>query len=130
MISVDTNVLVRIVTNDDPVQAKRALHVFARNTIFIPKTVLLEMEWVLRHAYKLDRQAILTTFHTILGLPKVEIENLDGVRQAISGYEAGLDFADALHLASSNRADTFATFDVKFQKKIQLHFGKIRIVCL
>jgi predicted nucleic-acid-binding protein len=39
--------------------------------------------------------------------------------QAISWYESNLDFADALHLASSKRCETFATFDRAFIKKAQ-----------
>ena len=70
MISVDTNVLVRLLTNDDPAQARRAARIMEKEDIFIPKTVLLETEWVLRHAYKIERSNILTAFRTLLGLPK------------------------------------------------------------
>ncbi len=52
MISVDTNLLVRILTNDDPIQARRAVRILRSDDIYIPKTVLLETEWVLRHAYE------------------------------------------------------------------------------
>jgi predicted nucleic-acid-binding protein len=68
MIAVDTNVLVRLLTEDDPDQAKRAARLFGENEIFIPKTVMLETEWVLRHAYGVDRKGILGAFQRLMGL--------------------------------------------------------------
>lgn len=59
VLAVDTNVVVRLLTNDDPAQARRAAAFFADHEIFIAVTVLLETEWVLRHAYDLERSAIL-----------------------------------------------------------------------
>jgi predicted nucleic-acid-binding protein len=55
VLAVDTNLVVRLVTNDDKTQATRAKAVFAANDAFVPKTVLLESEWVLRFTYELDR---------------------------------------------------------------------------
>ena len=119
MIAVDTNLLVRILTNDDPDQARRALEILNNDDIFIPKTVLLETEWVLRYAYEIDRANVLTGFQKLLGLPNVNVENPDTIYQAISWYENKFDFADALHLASSRRCVSFATFDSSFIKKAQ-----------
>ncbi|MCP5410517.1 MAG: PIN domain-containing protein, partial [Chromatiaceae bacterium] len=51
MIGVDTNVLVRLLTRDDEAQFRKALKLFQQEEIFIPKTVFLETEWVLRYAY-------------------------------------------------------------------------------
>ena len=48
MLAVDTNLVVRLLTNDEPAQAKRAAAAFAANEIYIAKSVLLETEWVLR----------------------------------------------------------------------------------
>ena len=119
MIAVDTNLLVRIFTNDDPIQARRAVKILKSDEIFIPKTVLLETEWVLRHAYGIGRSHILIGFQKLLGLPNVNVEDPDGIYQAISWYENKFDFADALHLASSRRCISFATFDNSFTKKAQ-----------
>ena len=117
MIAVDTNVLVRIVTNDDVEQAKRALLLLQREQFLIPKTVFLEMEWVLRHAYRLERAAIFQAFLGILGLPNVIIEDPTCVARAVGWYEDGLDFADALNLAASAGAEKFFTFDNRFYRK-------------
>jgi predicted nucleic-acid-binding protein len=99
MIAVDTNLLVRLLTKDDPNQAKRAAKILESDVIFIPKTVALETEWVLRHAYGINKDAIMKGFQKIMGLPNVRVE------------------ADALHLASSMKADKFVTFDNAFIKK-------------
>lgn len=115
MLAVDTNVIVRIVTNDDPEQAQRAVALFERERIFIAKTVLLEVEWVLRFSYHLPREIIVPTLRKVVGLQQVEVENPDEIFIAIDGYEQGLDFADALHLAG--RAEGFATFDQKMAKR-------------
>jgi len=119
MIAVDTNLLVRILTNDDPIQARRAVKILKNDEIFIPKTVLLETEWVLRHAYEISRSNIIIGFQKLLGLPNVNVEDPDGIYQAISWYENKFDFADALHLASSRIRVSFATFDSSFIKKAQ-----------
>ena len=57
MRAVDTNVLVRFLTRDDQQQAARARKVMEQG-VFIPKTVLLETEWVLRYTYEFDRTAV------------------------------------------------------------------------
>ena len=119
MIAVDTNLLVRLLTKDDLSQAKHAAKVIESNNIFIPKTVMLETEWVLRHAYGIGKESIMDGFKKMMGLPKVNIEDQQTVFQAISWYESGLDFADALHLASSLKADKFVTFDNAFIKKVR-----------
>lgn len=117
MISLDTNILVRLVTNDDPEQAQRAAKLLQANEIFVTKTVILELEWVLRFTYKLDRSIILATIQKILATVNFTVEQNRGVEQALHWYEQGMDFADALHLAGSLHADKFASFDKKLLNK-------------
>jgi predicted nucleic-acid-binding protein len=95
--------------------------------IFIPKTVLLETEWVLRHAYEIGRSNIIIGFQKLLGLPNVNVEDPDSIYQAILWYENKLDFADALHLASSRRCAGFATLNSSFIKKAQ-QFSSMEMV--
>ncbi len=117
MISIDTNVVVRVVTRDDPEQAEVARKLFQQaERLWLPKTVLLETEWVLRHCYSLSREVILLAFWKLLGYRPLTVEDRGAVQQALEGYAAGLDFADALHLASSSEAGGFATFDRKLAK--------------
>ena len=127
MISVDTNLLVRILTNDDPIQARRALKILKSDEIYIPKTVILETEWVLRYAYEIGRSNIINGFQKLLGLPNVNVEDPDSIYQAISWYENKFDFADALHLASSRRCIGFATFESSFIKQAQ-RFSSMDII--
>ena len=129
MISVDTNVLVRIITNDHPKQAKLAAAVLEKERVFISTTVLLEMEWVLRYAYEAKRETILKAFRSILGLPNVETEDALCIARALKWYEGGMDFADALHLASSLNANKFITFDVRLYKKSK-EIKEISVSCL
>ncbi len=119
MIAVDTNLLVRLLTKDDNSQAQRAAKIMESDDILIPKTVLLETEWVLRHAYGIGKDAIMRGFQKLMGLPNVNVEDPQIVFQAISWCESGLDFADALHLASSMKADKFVTFDNALIKKAE-----------
>lgn len=110
--AVDTNLVVRLVTWDDPEKAERVRQEFEVGPLWLPKTVLLETEWVLRYSYELGREAILAAFWKLLGYRPLLVEDRDAVLRALSWYGQGLDFADALHLASSPEADTFLTFDV------------------
>lgn len=119
MLAVDTNLVVRLLANDDTVQARRAAALFASEQIFISKTVLLESEWVLRFSYELPPQVILQALRNIVGLPNVMVEQQREIAEALDGFERGLDFADALHLASSRRAGRFATFDKKLIKRAE-----------
>lgn len=115
MLAVDTNVLVRVVTEDDDVQSPRARKLVAENEIFISKTVLLESEWVLRRTYRLPRGEVLQHLRSFARLPQTMVEDAMQVAKALAWSEQGMDFADALHLACAGDedSDAFATFDRK-----------------
>ena len=117
MIAIDTSILVRLVTRDDDAQAKRAAALFEREQIYVGKTVLLETEWVLRFSYELSRPVILNALQNSVGLPQVTVEDSPAVAEALDLFETGMDFADALHLASSREAAHFATFDERLKKR-------------
>lgn len=117
MIAIDTNVLVRLLAADDPSQTKRAAMLFRNEQILIPKTVLLETEWVLRFSYRLAPAIIGAAFRHVFGLPQVQIEDPLVAMVALQDYDQGMDFADALHLASAGTAQAFATFDVALKKR-------------
>jgi predicted nucleic-acid-binding protein len=120
MIAVDTNVLVRLVVRDDEAQAGRAAALFKQNEIYVCKTVLLETEWVLRFSYELDGAAILNALKGVVGLPHVSVEDGPAVAEALDLLGAGMDFADALHVASSREAAQFATFDKRLKKRADM----------
>ena len=121
MRALDTNVLARFFVDDaDDAQAAKqrpaAIAALAERS-FVSVTVLLELEWVLRGAYKIERATILKALLGVLGLPNVIAEDSARIAAALRDYEAGLDFADALHLARSARASGFATFDQRLAKR-------------
>ena len=117
MIALDTNVVVRFLVNDHPAQFRRAQAVIARGDIFIAATVLLETEWVLRAGYGFRPHDIRRFLRALLGLPGVATDEPIRIARALDAYDAGLDFADALHLALSDRADAFATFDARLIRR-------------
>jgi len=120
MTALDTNVLVRIITNDDRLQAARAAKFLReQESVFVPKTVLLELEWVLRSAYRIGSPAIVSALRGILTVINIEIEDEAAVRQAIEWYEEGIDFADGLHVASAGSDRKFATFDNALRRKLK-----------
>lgn len=114
MVAIDTNILIRLLTRDNEEQFRKAKTLFANNDIFIPETVILESEWVLRYAYKFEPAAICAALTGTLGLPNVKTSRPTAISQAIDLARQGLDFADALHLAASQECDQFATFDTAF----------------
>ncbi len=119
MIAVDTNILVRYAVKDDRKQAIKATEFLMKNSCYILKTVLLELAWVLSSSvgYNLPRAVVAERICHLCGLPTVEVDDAVSVAQAVAWYEQGMDFADALHLASSLAFTGFATFDRQFSGK-------------
>lgn len=116
MLAIDTNVVVRYLTNDHPEQAARARAVIDGNPVFVPVTVMLETEWVLRSAYGYDRADVILALRAFGGLSTVSVEDADKAAAALDLAAGGMDFADALHLARSGHCDGFATFDRRLMK--------------
>jgi predicted nucleic-acid-binding protein len=113
MVAVDTNVLVRFLVRDDARQAARAASLIRADEIWISKTVLLETEWVLRSLYGFSPNSLAPALRALAGLQTVSLEDELAVAKALDWFEDGLDFADALHLASAGNARQFITFDRK-----------------
>lgn len=118
MIGLDTNVLARyyVASSDAPSQkqslaAKKLLE--SGKSLFVSKSVVLELEWVLRGYYKCPPKDVLAVLLHLLALPNVEIEDRVAVELAAAALDNGFDFADALHHASSRHCTSMATFDDK-----------------
>ena len=116
MRAIDTDVLVRFLTKDDRERYARAKALIEGGEIFVATTVLLEAEWVLRRGYEYTRMDIVTAFRSFAGLPAITLENPNVAAQAFAWSEKGMDFADALHLASSSLHGSFHTFDTRLIK--------------
>ncbi len=119
MIGLDTNVLVRYLTQDAPGQAEKANALVAaaeakREKLHLDVVVLCELVWVLRGAYDLDKDAVCGALEKILAAAQFSINDRDHVREALAQYRAGGgDFADYL-LGSRNRSagcNATVTFD-------------------
>lgn len=122
MAALDTNVLVRWLVNDDAEQCaivERLLRAaVARNErLFVPVTVLLETEWVLRSRYRFDRASIAAAMDALLSVPEIELQNEMPLEVALWLFkrEKTADFADCLHasLAGDATKDPLLTFDVR-----------------
>ena len=114
MRAVDTNIVVRYLTGDDPGQAARAWAVIDVGDVFVGTTVLLESEWVLCSVYGFSGSEVARALRALAGLPNVSVESPAMLAEALDRAENGMDFADALHLGAAARCDSMLTFDRRF----------------
>jgi predicted nucleic-acid-binding protein len=102
MIGLDTNVLVRYLTHDDPAQYARAAAFIDAATeqgeqFLINTAVLCELVWVLATAYDYSRDEIARALEQMFATAQFDIERLDEARQALRDFRATkADFSDAL----------------------------------
>lgn len=115
MIALDTNMLVRALVADHPDQVAVVRKLIASDSVFISRTVLLEIEWVLRARYRKTPNELLQFFRALLETDNTVIEAAEEVGNALDWYAQGADFADALHLAACGTA-VMHTFDRDFCK--------------
>ena len=111
MRAIDTTVVVRFLTGDDPAQAARARGLIEAGDIFVATSVLLETEWVLRSAYGFATDRIVQALRDFAGLPGVTLEDPLLAARALDWAAQGLDFADALHLGRAEGCTAFMSFD-------------------
>ncbi len=116
MRAIDTNIVVRFLTADDAREFKAARAVIDGGNVFVPITVCLESEWVLRSAYGFAPDQIADGLRGLAGLPGVSVEEPAVLATALDWMRAGMDFADALHLEKSKGCTAFLTFDRKLAK--------------
>jgi predicted nucleic-acid-binding protein len=117
MIGLDTNVLARYYVEDkqdaeaeDQREAARRL-IESGRALMVSKTVILELEWVMRGYYGAKPAEVVSVLRHLLALPHVVIEDRGTVERALSYTDAGIDMADALHHASYRECVSVASFD-------------------
>ena len=119
MIAVDTNILARFYCDDPQDPESQRQRPLARRvllespSVFVPWTVMLEFEWVMRGFYEATPDAWSSVVEHLIGMPHVTVERWEDVRDALDLHRQGLDFADALHWACSRHCSAFVTFDDK-----------------
>ena len=111
MRAVDTNVLARFYLRDDAAQGRIAASVLSAGDVFVPKTVILELEWVLRYVADQPQDKVIECLAHLIALPGVTVEDRDEIEAALGYRRNGIDFADALHLAASQSCGELLTFD-------------------
>lgn len=121
MQAVDTNVLVRILVNDNKQmeQVKLARH-FAKKAqqVFVPQIVQVELVWVLDAAYRLDKAEIIRILQHLQTNEAFQLQNESEFSEALQLYQANnVDFSDSLILVESKRKNCdVVTFDKKFSR--------------
>lgn len=121
MASLDTNVLVRYLLDDTANEpqsalAKKLIHVAVQvgDTLYIPITVMLELEWVLRSNFKLHKTQVTATLSSLLACGELSFESESALEVALALYiKGGADFADCTHIALAHMAgeSPLCTFD-------------------
>ncbi len=115
MIGLDTNVLVRYLTQDEPVQAKLATELVESLSRtrpgFVSLVVLVETVWVLESCYDADRKRVIEVLETLLQVESLVVASAEAAWQALRCYrQEGNDFADALIATLARRAGCEKTF--------------------
>jgi predicted nucleic-acid-binding protein len=129
MISFDTNIVVRAIVSDDLSQSQIAKQLFSQTaSVFLTKSVVLESFWVLSHNYKFKKNEAIFQLISLCCLENVYLEDEDNLLYALDAATNGLDFADAMHLYSSNDASSLVTFDKKFIKAASKLENSLKVV--
>ena len=113
----DTNVLVRALVQDDAAQGRRAEACLSGDPVYVPVTVILELEWVLRSRYGYPPNAIADAMEKLAILENAVVGEQEAVVAAARKMRRGWDFADALHHALAAGCDDFATFDTNLARR-------------
>jgi predicted nucleic-acid-binding protein len=109
--TVDTNVLVRLLVRDDSEQWAKVADIAKRFRFVVLPIVLLEIEWVLRSRFNLDRAYILHLLRALAASEGIVLVDRERVLRAIGAFAQGMDFADAMHVSFTADGATFLTFD-------------------
>ncbi len=110
MPALDTNVLVRYIVQDDPAQLAAAKHLISRcvaqgSTLFVPVTVVLELEWVLRSRFEFGKDDVLMILASLFSAAELTFESERALEVALQLFRKGsADFADCLHVALTTQA--------------------------
>jgi len=129
VIGLDSNILVRYLTQDDPVQARKANQVIedalgAGQSLYLNHVVMCELCWVLARAYDYERLELADVVEKVLTAAQFEFEDKNSLWQALAGFrQSGADFADCLIGAKNSAAGCTSTFTFDKRTKGLAHFS-------
>ncbi|EZP53531.1 type II toxin-antitoxin system VapC family toxin [Sphingomonas sp. RIT328] len=110
MKAVDTNIVVRYVTDDDPVQSPIATRVLSE-PCYVSDTVLLETAWLRSSHYGFGRTLLAATLADLIRLPTITLSDPAWIAWAIERFVRGADLADMIHLVNARHMDAFISFE-------------------
>ena len=124
MPALDTNVLVRYLVQDDAIQSAAARRLIRKcvvdeRTLYVPVTVTLELEWVLRTSFELAKDDVMEVLSSLFSAAELSFESEHALEVALQSYRNGTaDFADCLHFALAAQAgeSPLWTFDKRAAK--------------
>jgi predicted nucleic-acid-binding protein len=123
MIALDTNVLVRFLTQDDDAQFQVAADLIEGCTRDLPgyvcREVMIELVWVLERAYKYSREEIADALLSIVTASQLLVENAQDIASIVNLYrDEGYDFADLMIRQAAQRTESriLKTFDQKLAR--------------
>lgn len=131
MIGLDTNILVRAITQDDVSQTEKAKKLIASykgmgNSLFVNNVTLCELIWVLKSNYGYEKKRLVEVLCYLISVEEFCFQNLQIVKQAIDLYDKGkADFADYLSFVINQKAGCDATYSFDKQPIIEDVFTKI-----
>ncbi len=122
MIALDTNILIRFITRDDPKQAAQVEHFLSssKEEFFVSLPVLLELVWLLDRRFGYDRSEIAQVLRAFCERKDLVFEDEAQVMAAVSAFESGADFADHLIFERARAAgcSKLATFDTALANRL------------
>jgi len=125
VIGLDTNILVRYITQDDPSQSKRAVRILESKTpverpkFFVNLIIMVEVLWVLQRTYRFKRAEQIEVIERLISNPQIHLESPRIARRALHFFQDhSADFSDCLLAAinESEGCETTYTFDKKAAK--------------
>jgi predicted nucleic-acid-binding protein len=121
MNAIDTNILIRYLTQDDAKQGEAARQLIEIDgPVFLSHIVFIEAAWVLTTSYNLNRNTIAEALSDIASSGFFILEKPQIIRKALHDYQNGFDFADMLigYRGKDSGCNTTYTFDKKAGKHL------------
>ena len=126
----DTNLLVRLAVDDDPIQRRVAARiVMEAEAVIVGLHALCEMVWVLRTSYRFSKAQIVLAIENLCGVESVTVDRA-ALEAGLEAMRSGADFADAA-IAYEGRwlgGETFVSFDGKAVKAVEMQGQKVKLL--